>query len=239
MKLLVDTDAFCKLSASGLFFKAIDLLGADITECARLPALPYMLKKGRLRTMYGPAVCDELMPIAHSMPIVDCTNNVWLDKLTLVQSIDPGEAQLFAMGAATGFLVMTGDKRALRELKSIPDFPQLLSGRIVVLETVLIPNPPKDTDGRREDRRRGMRELQGRWPGLDWGRWEVGGGTSVTAQAPNGRLRELGCAGDGKRIGSRELPRSWLVRVGGDVGSVAEGAVRLGVEWLAAGPGRD
>ena len=60
---------------------------------------------------------------------------------------------------------------------------------------LLIPNPPKDTDGRREDRRRGMRELQGRWPGLDWGRWEVGGGTSVTAQAPNGRLRELGCAG--------------------------------------------
>ena len=59
----------------------------------------------------------------------------------------------------------------------------------------LSPNPPKDTDGRREDRRRGMRELQGRWPGLDWGRWEVGGGTSVTAQAPNGRLRELGCAG--------------------------------------------
>ena len=60
---------------------------------------------------------------------------------------------------------------------------------------LLIPNPPKDTDGRREDRRRGMRELQGRWPGLDWGRWEVGGGSSVTAQAPNGRLRELGCAG--------------------------------------------
>ena len=59
----------------------------------------------------------------------------------------------------------------------------------------LSPNPPKDTDGRREDRRRGMRELQGRWPGLDWGRWEVGGGSSVTAQAPNGRLRELGCAG--------------------------------------------
>ena len=39
------------------------------------------------------------------------------------------------------------------------------------------PNPPKDTDGRCEDRRRGMRELQGRWPGLDWGRWEVGGGS--------------------------------------------------------------
>ena len=46
-------------------------------------------------------------------------------------------------------------------------------------------------------------------------------------------------ARDGNRIGIRELPRSWLVRVGRDVGSVAEGAVRLGVEWLAAGPGRD
>ena len=29
------------------------------------------------------------------------------------------------------------------------------------------PNPPKDTDGRREDSGRGwMRELQGRWPGV-------------------------------------------------------------------------
>ena len=31
----------------------------------------------------------------------------------------------------------------------------------------LTPNPPKDTDGRREDSGRGwVRELQGRWPGL-------------------------------------------------------------------------
>ena len=33
--------------------------------------------------------------------------------------------------------------------------------------TVLSPNPPKDTDGRREDSGRGwVRELQGRWPGV-------------------------------------------------------------------------
>ena len=32
---------------------------------------------------------------------------------------------------------------------------------------LLNPNPPKDTDGRREDSRRGwVRELQGRWPGV-------------------------------------------------------------------------
>ena len=32
---------------------------------------------------------------------------------------------------------------------------------------VFSPNPPKDTDGRREDSGRGwVRELQGRWPGV-------------------------------------------------------------------------
>ena len=40
-----------------------------------------------------------------------------------------------------------------------------------------------------------MRELQGRWPGLHWGRWEVGGRSSVAAEGPYGRLRELRCAG--------------------------------------------
>ena len=37
-----------------------------------------------------------------------------------------------------------------------------------VQDSVLLsPNPPKDTDGRREDSGRGwVRELQGRWPGV-------------------------------------------------------------------------
>ena len=34
-------------------------------------------------------------------------------------------------------------------------------------DLILSPNPPKDTDGRREGSGRGwVRELQGRWPGL-------------------------------------------------------------------------
>jgi len=70
MKLLVDTDVFCKLAVCGLLPKAVDLLGADLTECGRLPALQYMLKKGRLRTFYGPDNCDAMIPIAIKMPIV-------------------------------------------------------------------------------------------------------------------------------------------------------------------------
>ena len=44
-----------------------------------------------------------------------------------------------------------------------------LAGATTIEEAnvVLNPNPPKDTDGRREDSGRGwVRELQGRWPGV-------------------------------------------------------------------------
>ena len=83
-----------------------------------------------------------------------------------------------------------------------------------------------------------MREVQGRWPGLDWGRWEVGGGSSVTAQAPNGRLRELGCAGWQENrqqgtpadLGGSSWRGRWVS---------CRLAVRLGVEWLAVGLGLD
>ena len=34
---------------------------------------------------------------------------------------------------------------------------------------VLTPNPPMDTDGRREDRGRRVRKLQKRWSGLEFG----------------------------------------------------------------------
>ena len=48
-----------------------------------------------------------------------------------------------------------------------------------------------------------------------------------------------GGIGHGKRRSRDWTGASWRGRsVGGDVGSVAEGAVRLGVEWLAAGLGR-
>ena len=100
---------------------------------------------------------------------------------------------------------------------------------------LLSPNPPKDTDGRREDRGRGVRELQGGWPGLHyWGRWEVSGRSSAAAQGPYGRLRELGC-GDWREntqqgtLADRDdasLRGRWV-------------SCRLGVEWLAAGPRRD
>ena len=78
--------------------------------------------------------------------------------------------------------------------KYLPRLQQDISQDIspVSLDDIL---KPESTDGRREDSGRGVRELQARWPGLHWGRWEGGGRSSVAAQGPYSRLRGLRCAG--------------------------------------------
>jgi hypothetical protein len=138
VSLLIDTDAFCMLAAGRLLDAAVRLFGADLSGCARLPALPHMLRKGRLRKKYGDQISDHLIPIADSIPVIDQPEAQWLDRLTLVQDIDPGEAQLFALAAEKRLAVITGDKRALRALKDVPGFADALAGRIVVLEAILI-----------------------------------------------------------------------------------------------------
>lgn len=138
MRLLVDTDAFCKLGVGGVFRDAIGLFGADLSECGRLPALPYMLQRGRLRKVFGPKACDALLPIANKLPVAIQPSDEWLDRLTPFQDIDPGEAQIFASGAEAGLIIVSGDKRALRALKDIAGFANALSGRIVVLEAILL-----------------------------------------------------------------------------------------------------
>ena len=138
MRLLVDTDAFCKLAVGDLLTDAVGLLGADLSECGRLPALPYMLRRGRLRDLFGAEACDAMMPAADLMPLAVRPSDAWLDRLAPIPAIDPGEAQLFAAAAEAGLVVVSGDKRALRALKNVPGFAGALAGRIVVLEAILL-----------------------------------------------------------------------------------------------------
>ena len=96
------------------------------------------------------------------------------------------------------------------------------------------PNPPM---GCVEAGQVGMRELQGRWRGLH--------GEGVTRQrvfssragpgersgyAGNRVIVRLEATGCTRGAGGREF---------GGVGAVADSAVRLGVGWLATGPGRE
>ena len=138
MRLLVDSDAFCKLAASDLLSDAAMLFDAELQECGRLPALPYMLRRGGLQRTYGAAVCERLIPLAESMPVVQQVSTTWLEQLAPIPAIDPGEAILFATAAELQLPVLSGDVRALRALTSLDRFPEALSGRIVLLEAVLL-----------------------------------------------------------------------------------------------------
>lgn len=138
MRALLDTDAFCKLAVAGVLENAVRLLGADLKECGRLAALPYMLRRGRLRKVFGGDVCDALIPVAESVPVAVQPGDLWLDKLTPIPAIDPGEAQIFAAAAEAGLILVSGDKRALRALKEVPGFADALAGRIVTFEGILL-----------------------------------------------------------------------------------------------------
>jgi hypothetical protein len=138
MKLLIDTDVFCKLGIAGLLEDTARLFDAQLQECGRLPALPYMLQRGSLSKLYGEAACNALIPVANAIPVVPKPNITWLDRLTAVEAIGPGEAEIFAVAAELGKLFLSGDKRALRALKSIKEFIPVLANRIVALESVLL-----------------------------------------------------------------------------------------------------
>lgn len=138
MRLLFDTDLFCKLGIAGLLDAALDVLGSSAAHCARLPALPHMLRRGRLPKLYGVERCAALAVRAESFPVIPTPSMRLLDALTGATDVDPGEAQLFAVAAELGLLLVTGDKRAVRVVTKIPAFRDTLAGRIVTFEAVLL-----------------------------------------------------------------------------------------------------
>ena len=138
LRLLIDTDAYCKLGVSSLLSDAVDIFGASIGECGRLPALPYTLRKGGLRKTLGEGPSDRLADLASTMPIALHSSNRWLETLTGVLAVDPGEALLMAASAEYGILAITGDKRAICAIKGIPVHSGVLNGRLVALEAILI-----------------------------------------------------------------------------------------------------
>ncbi len=136
-QLLVDTDAFCKLAAADLLDEVLMLLGVSRAQCALLPTLTYMLKRGRLRRRYGDFESDRLHKIASEFPVAPDPSDVWLDALSAESSIDIGEARLFALSADHGIPVLTGDKRALEALAKFKDIHPHLSRKLITLEAAV------------------------------------------------------------------------------------------------------
>lgn len=138
MHLLVDTDVFCKLGVAGLLDEAAGVFGTRLSDTGRLPALPYMLRKGGLVNRYGRSACHALLSHAEAMPVHPKPGTAALAPLTFNEAIDPGETQLFAAAAEFNLTVITGDKRAVRALKHMRKVHAPLAGRIVTLEAILL-----------------------------------------------------------------------------------------------------
>lgn len=136
--LLVDTDVFAKLGIAGLLDQLCELFGVRIEECARLPALTHMLRRGGLPSLYGKDACEQLVSIAESMQLAPAASTKWLAPLVNVPQIDPGEAQLFACAAEHALLVVTGDKRSVIAASKVEGMAEALGGRIAPLESVLL-----------------------------------------------------------------------------------------------------
>lgn len=137
IKLLIDSDAFCKLGVAGLIKEAASVFGADLPDCATLPALPYMLRRGRLRDRYGAAICDSLLSTAQAMQVVPDATEATLEQFVGITAIDPGDALLLAVAIEGHLPLITGDKRALVAASSA-GIGQTVDGLVAPLEQVLL-----------------------------------------------------------------------------------------------------
>lgn len=139
MRLLADSDAFCKLAAAGLLDDTAKLLGVAPADIERLPALPYMLRSHKkLRNQLGDSIADALIPVAEARPVVPNAPDDMVAKLKDIESIDPGEVQLLALAASGQFVLVTGDKRALGAVAKVVALVPLLQGKVICLEAVLL-----------------------------------------------------------------------------------------------------
>lgn len=87
----------------------------------------------------GSERCDDLLSLANRMSGIPAPSAILLDRLAPVPNIDVGEAQLLAIAAEHGSMLLTGDKRALIAVTGIGDFPmEALHGRVVVVEAILL-----------------------------------------------------------------------------------------------------
>ena len=135
--LLIDSDAFCKLGVSGLLYDSLGVLGVPIPQCRILPALPHMLRKGRLRNSLGEELADYMSRQVEAFSQADEPNIEWLESLIHLPELDSGEARLMALAAERGHLLVTGDKRAMRSLGHLPEYVSALDGSVIALEALV------------------------------------------------------------------------------------------------------
>jgi hypothetical protein len=142
--LIIDTDLFVLLAAAGLVGRVAELLGFNVADVRRLPALPYQLRKGKnFKKKYSEDVLDAAVEQAGSIaPVTERPlNDALFQRLIDTDNIDSGEAEVIAVAVERGHIYLaSGDKRWMRALVAAPNLADVraaLAGRVICTEIVL------------------------------------------------------------------------------------------------------
>ncbi len=139
MKLVSDTDAFCKLGPVLLSATMSDF-GATQGTTACLPALASMIGRGRLAHRIPQEVRTELIKFAAGLQRISAATTETLERLRACgDGMDPGDAMLYAFALEhPQCLVLSGDKRAMRALSTQASVCANIQGRVVCVEAALL-----------------------------------------------------------------------------------------------------
>lgn len=134
-----DRDVVVKLASCGFLPRLPELLGIapgelEVRYLVSLRAQLHRPKKLLRNALYQSHLADFCS--AHS--VVDGSSNVKRQEELLRVGMDPGEALLFAEAEATGGIVVTGDKRALKTYATASSSAQRARIKVVCWEQLLV-----------------------------------------------------------------------------------------------------
>jgi hypothetical protein len=130
VRLFVDNDILLKLASAGLLKNLNNIFSVDDSSIFVLPtAKNYISKSKKVKHKYS-KIPDEYID-----------NDLFL-RLSDIDEIDSGEQILFSIKSAINdFLILTGDKKAIRQLYSHNELIEIASGlknKIVCLECLFL-----------------------------------------------------------------------------------------------------
>lgn len=148
--LLIDSDVFVLLAASGLLDRVLSALGCSRAEARRLDALPHMARKNKKwKAKYDAQTLAKVEAEAITIPAI--TDQLTAETMALlkeVDGIDYGEAVLYGLLFEQDVMYLaSNDKRAMRAVCSsvaLKDLRDGVAGRIVCLESILAAILPTD-----------------------------------------------------------------------------------------------
>jgi hypothetical protein len=136
---LSDRDVVLKLASCGFLPLLPELL--DVSE-SELEVRYLASLKGNLQRMSqrlgNPEFQEALAGFCHAHSVVDGAASVERQQELLDGGMDPGEALLFAEAEQTGGIVVTGDKRALRDYKRLSSATHRRKLKVICWEQLLL-----------------------------------------------------------------------------------------------------